>query len=143
MPARDSYERYIAIDYGTKRIGVAVSDPLGMFAVPLTTIENDNNFWKNFKKAIAEYKIIEFVLGRPVKESGEETDLTAEVERFAESLRKKFGKEVAFVDERYSSSIAERQILETVSSRKKRRDKSLIDKKAAAVILQTYLDEKK
>ena len=135
-------ERYIAIDYGTKRIGVAVSDPLEMFATPLTTIVNNNEFWKNFKQAVAPYKIKAFVLGMPLKENGEPGVLSEEVEDFAAKLKKKFNKKIIFVDERYSSSIAEEQILQSVKSKKKRRDKSLVDKKAAAVILQFFLDEK-
>ncbi len=135
------YERYVAIDYGEKRIGVAISDPLGIIATPLATIENNQLFWKNFKKTVAPYKIKAFVVGYPVKENGEKTALTPLVEKFAETLKKKFGKEVIFADERYSSAIAEEQIISSVKSKKKRRDKSLIDKKAAAVILQSFLDE--
>jgi putative Holliday junction resolvase len=132
--------RYIAIDFGLKRIGIAVSDPLEMFATPLATIPNDDKFWIKLKELLKPYKIKAFILGYPLKESGEKTIITEEVEKFAETLKKKFNKEVIFEDERYSSSIAEEQILETVASRKKRRDKSLIDKKAAAVILQSFLD---
>jgi putative Holliday junction resolvase len=140
---RDNIERYIGIDYGVKRIGIAVSDPLGMFAVPLETISNNQNFWKDFKKLLEPYKIKAFVLGLPLKESGESYALTEEVKKFGETLKKKFNKDVIFFDERYSSSIAESQIIESVPSKKKRRDKSLVDKKAAAVILQDFLNEKR
>ncbi len=140
---RDNIERYIGIDYGVKRIGIAVSDPLGMFAVPLETISNNHNFWRDFKKLLEPYKIKAFVLGLPLKESGESYALTEEVKKFGETLKKKFNKDVVFFDERYSSSIAESQIIESVPSKKKRRDKSLVDKKAAAVILQDFLNEKR
>ena len=141
-PQRDSNERYIGIDYGTKRIGIAVSDPLEMFATPLATIENNQNFWKRFKEILAPYKIRAFVLGYPLKEDGSESVLSSEIRKFADAVKKKFNKEVILIDERYSSSIAEQQIIETVKSKKKRQDKSLVDKKAAAVILQSFLDEK-
>ena len=141
-PQIDSNERYIGIDYGTKRIGIAVSDPLEMFATPIATIENNQNFWKRFKEILVPYKIRAFVLGYPLKEDGSESVLSSEIRKFADAVKKKFNKEVILIDERYSSSIAERQIIETVKSKKKRQDKSLVDKKAAAVILQSFLDEK-
>ncbi len=140
--SRDSFPRYIAIDYGTKRIGIAVSDPLEIIATPLVTLNNDDKFWKLFKESISNLKIKAFVLGYPLKENGEKSIITEKVEKFAEQLQKKFGKEVIFVDERYSSSIAEEQIVESVKSKKKRQNKALIDKTAAAVILQTFLDSK-
>ncbi len=141
--SRDEHARFVAIDYGTKRIGLAISDPLEMFAVPLDVLQNDNRFWINLKRSLAPYKIKAFVLGYPLKENGEKTSLSDEVRKFSETLKKKFGKDVILIDERYSSSIAEEQIAVTVKSKKKRRDKGLIDMKAAAVILQSYLDEKK
>ena len=113
-----------------------------MFATPLATIENNQNFWKRFKEILAPYKIRAFVLGYPLKEDGSESVLSSEIRKFADAVKKKFNKEVILIDERYSSSIAEQQIIETVKSKKKRQDKSLVDKKAAAVILQSFLDEK-
>ncbi len=136
-------KRIICIDFGLKRIGIAITDPLRMFASPLITIENNSNFWKEFLKLFDDYSIEIVVLGYPLKESGEKSDTTLLVEKFREELEKKIKIPIEYFDERYSSDIAKKNILESVSSKKKRRDKSLIDKNAASVILQDYLDSTK
>lgn len=132
-------KRIIAIDYGAKRVGIAVTDPLKMFAIPVTTIPNDKNFWGNLTNLFAEYEIEKIVLGYPLKEDGSKSTSTELVEKFHEQLQKKIKYPIVYVDERYSSEIARQHIIESVSSKKKRRDKSLLDKNAAAVILQDYL----
>ena len=132
-------ERILAIDFGTKRIGIAVTDPLMMFAYPLTTLNNDPNLWEKLRKIFDEYKIKIIVLGYPLKESGAETHATQPVIEFSERLSKLTNIPIVPVDERYSSQIAQQRIIETVNSKKKRRDKSLLDKNAACVILEDYL----
>ncbi len=134
-------ERILGIDYGSKRVGLAITDPLGMFAYPLKTILNDSKFWKNLKEVFNEYNFTKIILGYPLKESGEKSESTLLVEKFREQLEKKVKIPIEYYDERYSSEIAFQNILASVPSKKKRRDKSLIDKNAAAVILQGYLDE--
>ncbi len=137
----DSKEnRLLGIDYGEKRVGIAITDPLMMFASPLKTIIRDNNFWKNFLEIFSQYKIIKVILGYPLKENGEESTSTQLVKKFREQLEEKISVPIEFCDERYSSDIAKKRIIETVPSKKKRRDKSLLDKNAAAIILQDYLD---
>ncbi|MFH1198328.1 MAG: Holliday junction resolvase RuvX [bacterium] len=136
----NSEDRILGIDYGEKRIGLAISDPLKLFASPLVTLDMKDNFWQELSKIIVEYHVTKIVLGYPLKESGEKSRSTELVEKFLEELKKRFSVPVELIDERYSSSIAMQQIIETVKSKKKRRDKSLIDKKAAAVILQDYLN---
>lgn len=137
----DSKEnRLLGIDYGEKRVGIAITDPLMMFASPLKTIIRDNNFWKNFLGIFSQYKIIKVILGYPLKENGEESTSTQLVKKFREQLEEKISVPIEFCDERYSSDIAKKRIIETVPSKKKRRDKSLLDKNAAAIILQDYLD---
>ncbi len=135
-------KRFVGIDFGIKRIGVAVSDPLGWFATPLATIENNSDFWKKFFNMLRDYKIEAFVVGYPLKESGEVSAIIEEVDKFIQRLEKKFRLPVIKVDERYSSSIAERQILESVKSKKKRREKGLVDRNAAAIILKDFLEER-
>ena len=135
-------KRFVGIDFGIKRIGVAVSDPLGWFATPLATIENNPDFWKKFFNLLRDYNIEAFVVGYPLKESGEVSAIIEEVDKFIQRLEKKFRLPVIKVDERYSSSIAERQILESVKSKKKRRDKGLVDRNAAAIILKDFLEER-
>ena len=135
-------KRYLAIDYGEKRVGIAITDPLKMFAYPLVTIKNDKNFWSELNKIFAEYEIEIIVLGYPLKENGEHSKSTEMVEKFYDKLVKKTSIVIEYFDERYSSMIAKEKILQSVSSRKKRRDKSLIDKNAAAVILNDFMQSK-
>jgi putative Holliday junction resolvase len=133
-------KRILGIDYGARRVGIAITDPLLMFAYPLTTLQNDKNFWKNFLQLFEEYNIQKIVLGYPLKESGEKSSSTELIEKFKRELEKKVKLPIILVDERYSSVIAKQQIIESVPSKKKRRNKGLIDKNAAAVILKEYLD---
>ena len=132
-------QRILAIDYGEKRIGIAVTDPLNIFAYPLKTVPNDLQFWNELVKIVTEYNVIQIVIGYPIKESGEESFSSKAVLKFKEELEKHIKLPIELIDERYSSEIAKQRILETVSSKKKRRDKSLLDKNAAAVILEDYL----
>lgn len=136
-------ERLLAIDYGEKRIGLALTDPLMLFAYPYDTLPNDGKFFEKLKKLIAEKEVTKILLGYPLKESGEKYKLTEKVLKFKQQLEKLFRLEVILRDERYSSSIAMERIMESVPGKKKRRDKSLIDKNAAAVILEDYLRELK
>ena len=133
-------ERILAIDYGTKRIGLAVTDPLNIFAYPLITLPNDSKFFERLKKIIDEYHIVKIILGYPLKESGDESASSLSVLKFKAELENKIVLQIELIDERYSSSIARERIIQSVSSKKKRRDKSLLDKNAAAVILEDYLN---
>jgi len=133
-------ERILAIDFGTKRIGLAITDPLKMFAIPFDTLPNNISTITAIIKIINEKNVKQIILGYPVKESGEETSISPLLNKFKKELENKTGIQIQLVDERYSSDIASKRILESVKSRKKRRDKSLIDKNAAAVILEDYLN---
>ncbi|MCX7875831.1 MAG: Holliday junction resolvase RuvX [Melioribacteraceae bacterium] len=132
-------KRILAIDYGAKRIGIAITDPLNIFAYPLTTLQNDKNFLENLLKILKEYNVVKIIVGVPLKESGENSSTSLIVEKFVDELKKRIDLPIVLIDERYSSEIAKQRIIETVVSKKKRRDKSLIDKNAAAVILEDYL----
>jgi putative Holliday junction resolvase len=134
-------KRILAIDYGLRRVGLAITDPLKFFAYPLTTLQNDKNFWNELQKIFSEYSIAEIVLGYPLKENGEKTDVTDDIITFKKELEDKFRLPVKLVDERYSSEIAKQRVLESVPSKKKRRNKELVDKNAAAVLLEDYLSE--
>ena len=133
-------KRLLGIDYGSKRVGIAITDPLRIFAYGLTTILNDSKFWDNLNKLFTEYEVELIVLGYPLKESGERSSSTDLIEKFQAELEEKIRIPIELVDERYSSSIAEQQILESVTSKKKRRNKGLVDKNAAAIILQDYMN---
>ncbi len=132
--------RILAIDYGLKRIGLALGDPLNIFAYPFKTLTNDKNFWEKLGKIIVEKKVVKILLGYPYNENGRKSDLTGTIEKFAEELKKKFNKEIILWDERYTSAIAQEKILESVPKKSKRRDKGLLDQNSAAIILQEYLN---
>ena len=134
-------ERILAIDYGHKRVGLALSDPLKIFAYPFKTILNDDKFWDNLLKLISDESVITIILGYPLKESGERSTSTILIENFKEELEQKVKLPIILRDERYTSDMARSLILESVPSKKKRRDKGLVDRNAASILLQEYLDE--
>ncbi|MCB0731898.1 MAG: Holliday junction resolvase RuvX [Ignavibacteriae bacterium] len=136
---KDNIERILSIDYGIKRVGIAISDPLKMFSIPLTTFQNDNKLWNNLNDLLGKYNFTNIIIGYPLSDDGSKSEFTDLVEKFADDFEKKFKKKVELVDERYSSKIAWEHIVEGVASKKKRRNKALIDMNAAAVILEDYL----
>ncbi len=142
MEDENSLKRILAIDFGLKRIGLALSDPLAIFAYPFKTILNDKNLWNELTKVILDNSVRKIVLGLPKKENGDPSTLTKEVLKFKNQLEEKFNLEIVLVDERYSSLIAHEMVIESVTKKSKRKEKGLIDKNAAAVILQDYLDGK-
>jgi putative Holliday junction resolvase len=135
-------KRILGIDYGDRRIGVAITDPLRIFVYPLITIINDEKMLENFSILFSEYEIEKIVLGYPYKEDGSKWQVTENIEKFAELLKKQFNIEIEFYDERYSSEIAKGRVLQSTSKRSKRREKGIIDKNAAAIILEDYLKER-
>lgn len=137
-----NYTRILSIDFGLKRIGLALSDPLLIFGYPFKTILNDHNVWNNLRQIISEHNVIKILLGHPLKESGEVNYFNEEWEKFKLKLESTFKIEVVLWDERYTSSMAKDQVLQSVLKKSKRRDKSLIDMNAAAIMLQEYLSSK-
>ena len=137
----EELKRILAIDFGEKRIGLALSDPLMTFAYSFKTILNNEKFWAELRFIIKDKNIIKIILGLPLKENGEHSGITKKVIEFKEQLIKKFAIEVILQDERYTSQIAQQNILQSVTKKSKRRDKGLIDSNSAAIILQDYLNE--
>lgn len=132
--------RLLGLDFGTKRVGVAISDPTLSFSYPLLTLANDEKFWPNIKKILEEFSVAKLILGYPLRESGEKSASTLRVENFKAELEEQLGIPVVLYDEMYSSKIAMDRILLSQPKRMKRRDKGLIDRNAACVILQDYMD---
>jgi putative Holliday junction resolvase len=132
-------ERIMAIDFGEVRLGIAITDPLNMFAYPLETIPNNNLAILKLLDIIKNYSVKFFIIGMPIKESGEQTKLMDKIQKFSVDLKDKSGIEFEFYDERYTSKMASQIINESNLSKKKRRDKALIDKTAASIMLQDYL----
>jgi len=130
----------IAIDYGTKRIGVAKSDPLQLFAQPVGTFDR-----AGLSGIVAELlrsdEIDKVIIGYPLGGSGETNAMTAVIDRFIEELLAEFPQlRVERVDEHHSSRDARRILAACGKSRKVRQEKGRIDSAAACVILAGYLD---
>ena len=130
-------QRILSIDYGKKRIGLALSDPLFTFAYSFKTIINDKNLWKNIAEVIKEKNVAKVILGLPNEKN---KLLVTQISNFKKEIERRFNLEVITWDEEYTSVIAQKRIIESVTKKKKRRDKGLIDRNSAAVILQEYLD---
>ena len=135
--------RILALDYGAKRIGVALSDPLLTFAYPHITIANDDKTWKELDKLITEKKVSKIILGYPFREDGRQSSLSSRINKFKMDLEKRYKLEVILWDERYTSSIATEMMILSNNKKSKRKDKGIIDRNAAAIILQEYLNELK
>ena len=133
-------ERLIGIDYGRKRTGLAVSDPLRIFASPLETVPAAKIIDYLQKYAQGE-TIVHFVVGYPVNMDGWPSEAAVDVDRFLPVLKKAFpGVPVTLEDERFTSVLAHRAMIEGGMKYKDRRDKSSVDKISAALILQGFLD---
>ena len=133
-------ERLIGIDYGRKRTGLAVSDPLRIFASPLETVPAAKII-DYLKKYSQNETIVRFVIGYPVNMNGRPSEAAAEIDRFLPQLRKAFpGIPVELEDERFTSVLAHRAMIDGGMKAKDRRDKNQVDKISAAIILQGYLD---
>jgi len=135
-------KRIMGIDYGDKRIGIAITDPLCIFVYPLTTLNNDDKLLENIGKIIKEYCVETIVIGYPYKEDGSKWQVTENIEKFYEEMKGKFNLTIEFYDERYSSELAKNRVVQSVTKRSKRREKGVIDRNAAAIILEDYLKEK-
>jgi len=139
-PTTGTEFRYMGIDYGSKRIGIALCDPLLTFAYSFKTLVNGNNFFKELKFIIEEMNVIKIILGLPSESYRASKILAEEVRKLKKNIETKFSLEVILWDEEFTSILAEQQILDSVKSKKKRKDKGLIDRNSAAIILQEYLN---
>jgi putative Holliday junction resolvase len=132
--------RIMGIDYGEKRIGIALSDPLLTFAYPFITLQNDSSFLLNLSKIISEKKIIKVILGLPSDRFKSSKELSQKVLELKSEIETKNKIEVILWDEEYSSAIAKEKVIESVTKKSRRKEKDLLDRHSAAVILQEYLD---
>jgi putative Holliday junction resolvase len=134
--------RILAIDYGQKRIGLALSDELGLTAQPLQTLihKNRRDDIRRLRDICREKGVARILVGHPLHITGEAGDMAAEVVRFATRLHKELGIEVELADERLTTWEAEQTRAE--SSSRQRRNAS-VDAIAAAILLREYLDKKR
>ena len=136
--------RYLGLDLGSRTCGVAVSDIMGMIARPVETIRFEDDDYdtclEKLQKHIKEFQIKKVVLGLPKHMNGDMGEKCELVLNFKKRLEEETKLEVITVDERWTTVIATKRLLEADLSRKKR--KQVIDKMAAVEILQSYLDRK-
>lgn len=134
--------RYLAIDYGTKRCGIAVSDPLKMIAAGLDTVAShdlmiylDSYFQKEDVECV--------IIGKPMQTDNTQSESFIHVERFANAFKKRFPEmKILWEDERMTSKMAVQAMVEGGFSKSDRRKKSNIDKMSAALILKSFMDQK-
>jgi putative holliday junction resolvase len=133
--------RIIALDYGLKRTGIAVTDPLQIIASSLTTIESARLF--TFLEKYLKTETVSLILiGDPRNLDDSPTDLTPEVQRIIGILKRKFPEiPVLPVDERYSSMMASRAMVDMGMKKKQRREKAMVDQIAATMMLQEYMSK--
>jgi putative Holliday junction resolvase len=134
--------RVLSLDVGSKRIGVAISDPLGITAQGLETIHRQNKRldFEQLERLLHQYEVAEIVVGYPLRLCGTEGIQSEKMQAFAEELRKKFGLPVHLWDERLTSTQANRVLREAELSIKKRG--KAVDRLAAVLILQNWMEAK-
>jgi putative Holliday junction resolvase len=131
--------RIMAIDYGVKRTGIAVSDPLRIIATGLTTV-NSGELMAFLKKYCSDEQVDKILVGIPINLDGSDTHGTAPARSALKKIREQFPSiAVEEIDERFSSKMAKQAMIEMDLSRKKRRDKKLVDEIAATILLQEYM----
>jgi putative Holliday junction resolvase len=136
--------RILAIDYGSTRTGIAVSDPLKIIANQLSTV-NTKDIWEFFEEYFAKEKIELILVGYPIQTNGKGG---SESLKYINPFIKKFVQKypdipIKQVDERYTSKIAHQMLINGGFRKKQRQDKAIVDRMSAAIMLQEYLDLKK
>lgn len=131
--------RIMAIDYGARRIGIALTDPLKMFAKPYIVLENKGRtqFLEELEEIIKEQNVSEIILGYPIGESGQTTKKTLEIEKLHKFLSGKLSVEIILHDERFSTIDANEELKKLGYNYMEA--KKVIDMVAASMILKSYL----
>lgn len=131
--------RIMALDYGTKRTGIAITDELQIIASGLTTVKAHNLL--EFLKQYFEKESVDLVLiGKPKQKDGSPSESERHIQNFLKKFYEKFpDKSVVRVDERFTSKMAFQTMIDSGLTKKQRRNKSLIDEVSATIILQSYL----
>ena len=134
--------RIMAFDYGTRRIGIAVTDPLQIIATGLDTV-HPKDIFEFLQKYIAANPVERFVVGEPKQMDGSPSQSAPHIKGFINGLKKHFpGIPVEQADERFTSKMASAVIAQSSLKKSQRQDKSRIDTISATIILQSYLDQK-
>ena len=133
--------KIVALDFGIKRIGVAMTDDLNIIASGLDTVSNEN-ILSFLKKLTIKNKIDTIVIGKPLQKNNQPSDIEVEILKFINVLKNNFPLiKLDRYDERFTSVIAKKVIVESGINKTKRRNKSLVDKISATIILQSYLEK--
>lgn len=134
--------RIMAFDYGTKRIGIAVTDPLQLIATALTTV-HPQEIWSYLKDYLTNEQVETFVVGKPLQMDGTDSESAQHVLGFMRRLKREYPTiQVVEVDERFTSKMASSAIAQSGMKKNKRQNKGLVDSVSATLILQTYMDTK-
>jgi|SRR5215469_3256977 len=142
-PEPPSAARILALDFGSRNIGLAVSDELGLTAQGLPTYRRSNkkNDFDHLRRLVRQYAVVEIVMGLPLRMSGDEGIQAERVHDFADELRRRFKLPVHLFDERLTSVEANRVLRETEMSIRRRAE--VVDQLAAVLILQAFLEFRK
>ncbi len=133
--------KFIGIDFGLKRIGVAITDELNIIASPYDTVET-NNIYIFLKELLGNENIKKLIIGNPINLDNSLNPISKEISDFTKSFSSLYSDvEIIHIDERFTSKMAKRAILASGVNKKRRQDKKLVDKISATIILQTYLNQ--
>jgi putative holliday junction resolvase len=144
MEAVTGNQRVLGIDYGSERVGLSLSDPLGIIAQPIEALKNDSALFIHLQQLSIRENVKLIVVGMPFNLKGQIAQKADEVQKFIELLKAKLNVEVITYDERFTTTIAHKTMLTMGTKRKERQKKDgRIDSMAAAIILQGFLDSTK
>jgi len=134
--------RVMAIDYGLKRTGLAVTDPLRIISTPLETVDSAV-LLKFLQHYLQKETVDEFVVGMPKTLANEDSSIAPDVRKFVDELKKNFSdKPVHLMDERFTSSIAKRALIEGGMKKKDRQNNANVDKVSATILLQDFMNSR-
>ena len=135
--------RVLAIDYGKKRVGLAVTDPEQRIATRLTTVSSDE-IWRFLDSYFREEKVVLVLVGYPLQLNHQPSEAIAYINPFLKAFVKKYPEmRVEQVDERFTSTMAHQAMIAGGLKKKERQNKSLVDGVSATILLQSYLEQKK
>jgi|SRR5690606_7953687 len=134
--------RIMAFDYGTKRIGIAVTDPMQLIATSLTTVHPEE-IWNFLATYLQQEEVETFVVGKPLQMDGTASQSAQHIVGFMRKLKKTYPNiPIVEIDERFTSKMASQVIAQSGKSKSKRQEKGLVDTVSATIILQTYMETK-
>ncbi len=139
-----SYQRILGVDYGSRRVGLSLSDSLGLIAQPIDALKNDSSLFPGLRQIVIRENVKLIVVGMPFNLKGQRAQKAVEVQKFIEHLKEELSIKVVTWDERFTTTIAQQTMIAMGTKKKERQKKDgRIDSMAAAVMLQGYLDSTK